>query len=286
MTLLTVTPYERRHRTAVLDLLYDSYQTHVHLDWYTTEQWLDHFNPPVKLAWQNQTLMGVIGCSEPLNAMSWLRLVLVRDRAPAQTVLKALWISLRTTLVESGVTSAWLLVSNDWLLEHTSALGFEYAEQVVTLRRKSSEMPLQPPTRLSIRPAEIEHLDAITEVDHAAFTAPWQLARADLWYAMRAAALCTIAYNAEDRMIGYQLSTRHRDAGHLARLAVLPQVQGNGVGAALVRHMIDAFAARSVRTVTVNTQLSNIRSQRLYQRYYFQRNGYDMPVWKMDLSEK
>jgi [ribosomal protein S18]-alanine N-acetyltransferase len=285
MTVLTVTPYERRHRQAVLDLLYNSYQTHIHLDWFTTEQWLDHFNAPLRLAWQDKALFGVMGCAEPLNDISWLRLVLVRDRVPTRTVLVALWDSMKRELLAQGVRSAWLLVSNDWLLDHASALGFEYNEMVVTLRRRSSDLPPPlHPRRVTIRPAELEDVDALTKIDQTAFSPPWQLARSDLWYALRAAAICTIAVQ-DGRMLGYQLSTRHRDAGHLARLAVLPQSQGQGVGAALLQHMIETFAARSIRTVTVNTQLSNIRSQRLYQTYYFQRNGYDMPVWKTDLLQ-
>jgi [ribosomal protein S18]-alanine N-acetyltransferase len=282
MTILNVTPYERRYRQAVLDLLYNSYQTHVHLDWYTTEQWLDHFSAPVRLVWQEKALMGVMGCSEPLYDTSWIRLILIRDRAPTRAVLMALWESMKKALAEINVISAWLLVSNDWMLDHTSALGFEHEEMVVTLRRKSVELPPPRPTTLTIRAAEMEDIDRMTEVDQTAFQAPWQLSRSDLWYASRVGAIVTTAWH-KGEMVGYQLSTRHRDAGHLARLAVLPTYQGQGVGGALVRHMIESFASRSVRIVTVNTQLSNVRSQHLYETYHFRRNGYDMPVWKMAL---
>jgi RimJ/RimL family protein N-acetyltransferase len=39
-----------------------------------------------------------------------------------------------------------------------------------------------------------------------------------------------------------------------------------------------------VRSLTVNTQASNHRSQRLYLRYGFERNGYDLGVWQAHLS--
>jgi ribosomal protein S18 acetylase RimI-like enzyme len=84
-------------------------------------------------------------------------------------------------------------------------------------------------------------------------------------------------------MVGYQLSTTFRSTGHLARLAVLPSMQGQGVGSALLDDMIRRFGRHDILTVTVNTQSGNYRSQRLYHHYGFRRNGYDLPVWQADL---
>jgi hypothetical protein len=38
-----------------------------------------------------------------------------------------------------------------------------------------------------------------------------------------------------------------------------------------------------VLSTTVNTQESNVRSQHLYTRFGFARNGYDLPVWMADI---
>jgi hypothetical protein len=43
------------------------------------------------------------------------------------------------------------------------------------------------------------------------------------------------------------------------------------------------YYTRRVRSLTVNTQLSNLRSQRLYSAYGFRRNGHDLPVWTVGL---
>jgi ribosomal protein S18 acetylase RimI-like enzyme len=118
----------------------------------------------------------------------------------------------------------------------------------------------------------------MTRVDHAAFSPPWQLSLSDLRQAMRLAASCTVA-TLDERIVGYQLSTRHRESGHLARLAVEPNLQGGGVGGAMLNRLLMYFHERSVHIVTVNTQETNTRSQRLYNYYGFFRNGYDLPVW-------
>jgi ribosomal protein S18 acetylase RimI-like enzyme len=65
-------------------------------------------------------------------------------------------------------------------------------------------------------------------------------------------------------------------------LAVLPDMQGKRIGAVLLDNLISKFNRRGVRSLTVNTQQSNIRSQRLYARYGFHRNGFDLPIWQWD----
>lgn len=67
------------------------------------------------------------------------------------------------------------------------------------------------------------------------------------------------------------------------RLAVLPQVQGQRVGAALLHDLITRFARRSIHLMSVNTQSSNSRSRALYTRFGFRPNGYDLPYFRADL---
>ena len=86
-----------------------------------------------------------------------------------------------------------------------------------------------------------------------------------------------------DAIIGYQISTVYRDGAHLARLAVDPAVQGQGVGKALLADTLRRFFRRGVYSMTVNTQASNGRSQRLYHQFNFERNGNDLPVWSIRL---
>ncbi len=283
MTVLTVTPYEPRHRQKILDLFYRAYQVHLHLDWYTAEQWLDRTSEIIRLAWDDRTLVGVIGAAQPLNATSWMRLLMLRDRASARTVLLALWESTRRVLAQAGVRSVWLLLSNESLTDEVRAMGFAQDEWVITLRRHGLDFPEPLTTAVELRPLELDEIKQVTAVDQTAFAPPWQLSAADLYQAVRQSDSAKCAWlNGE--IIGYQLSTRYRESGHLARLAVLPHYQGQGIGGALIRDMLGGFLRRHVMTVTVNTQQTNIQSQRLYEYYGFERNHFDLPVWKIELD--
>jgi len=86
-----------------------------------------------------------------------------------------------------------------------------------------------------------------------------------------------------NEVVGFQLSTLHHHNGHLARLAVLPSKQGQGIGKVLVSDLVRYFIRRHIDYVSVNTQLSNPASQQLYNNLGFIRNGYDMPVWKIKI---
>ncbi len=275
---LTITRYERANYRDVLDLIYSQFYVHTHFDWYTTERWLDYQSVPVLLAWRDGKLQGVLGVADPLGQTSWLRLIAVRDKAPVDGVLGALWDIMRQTLKPLGVKTLWLLVASDWLTQYAPLFGAQPLERIVTLRRDARSLPPLRNTAVRVRPAEWQDLAEMTRIDHAAFSPPWQLSQSDLRQAMRLAASCTVAM-LEERIVGYQLSTRHRESGHLARLAVEPDVQGCGVGGALLNRLLLYFHERSVHVVTVNTQETNTRSQRLYNYYGFFRNGYDLPVW-------
>jgi ribosomal protein S18 acetylase RimI-like enzyme len=283
MPALSIGKYERRYREPVLHLLASSYQIHTHLDWYNTEQWLDSENVPVWLAWQADKLVGMIAASIPLSNTCWMRLLAIHDAAPTEAVLTALWETLRNDLKTIGVGSVSLLITHDWLSDYASPIfSMSRIDTIVTMRRRSAQPPRPRNVALTVQPAEIEDYPVMTEIDQAAFPPPWQLAFSDLRQAARIAVNCTVA-RLDGEIVGYQLSTRHRETGHLARLAVLPEMQGKGVGGTLLYYMIRSFLMKGVRVMTVNTQLSNVRSQRLYGAYHFLRNGYDMPVWEVEI---
>lgn len=282
ITTLTVTPYLRRHRQAVQTLLSRNYQVHTHLDWNDTNYWLESSDVPMRLAWQGEQLVGLIGVSTPLHHSCWLRLIAVREDSPANDVLSALWGGLEDELYALDVKIVALLTTRNWIERYTSQLGMRYIEDIVTMARIGGELPTPQPSRATIRAAQDDDLGIITEIDQAAFKAPWQLSATEIRQAHRMAAVSTVAVQ-NGEIIGYQISTAHRNSSHLARLAVRPDIQQNGIGALLLRDVIERFVRRNIRSMTVNTQGSNERSQRLYRRFGFYANGYDMPVWMREL---
>lgn len=275
---ISVTGYERRYRQAVNDLLFTSGRLHTHLDWHDVNTWMETFDVPIRLAWADEKLVGIMAASVPMGGTVWLRVIALSDDFAPRPLLHALWDNMRESLKRIGVHTVAVLIINEWLSGYVPQMGFSYEEDIVTLRRDGHSLPQPMQSGVSIRPAAQMDIRRLTEVDQLAFTAPWQLTFEDVRQAYRMAATCTIA-TIDDTIVGYQLSTRFKQTGHLARLAVLPETQGQGIGGALLDDLIRYFLKRNISTITVNTQSTNVRSQRVYKRYGFRRNGYDLPVW-------
>ncbi len=272
-----IQPFDRQHREAVLDLLFYSRRQHTHFDWYSVGRWLEMDEGRVMTAWHEGHLVGVFGISAPFNDTSWVRLLAIDNEEPAPDVLRPLWEALAP---QTYVPRLYLLVVNRWLLSELPPLGFRYQEEVVMLNRVGIQLPPLPDVPFNIKNAYLEHLTDMVNIDHQAFAPPWQMPREDIRIAQRQSASCTVA-EYHGRIVGYHISTRYQNAAHLARVAVLPEFEGRGVGSALLHHMIDGYNRRGVRAISVNTQESNTRSQSLYMHYGFRRNGYDLPVWEL-----
>lgn len=283
MTPLTLTHYQRRYLQPVRDLLFHSYLVHTHLDWHETDQWLEAQSGAIRLAWQGSRLAGLMALSSPLNETCWIRLAAVQENLDRAAVLKALWTDLLPEVRGWGVRSVSLLAVRDWITDDAPALGFHFVEDIITMARYGQQLPDPRPNTLFIRTAEPRDLPEMTQVDHAAFRAPWQLAPDELRQAYRIAASCTVALH-EGTLVGYQLSTLYFDGSHLARLAVMPYLQGKGVGGALLGEALGRFFRRGVYSMTLNTQASNTQSQHLYRRFGFRPNGYDLPYWSASVE--
>lgn len=282
---LTVIPYERRYRTPVLDLIRHTYLRHTHFDWYDADEWLDNIGGVTRLAWRSGHLAGVMGASHPFNGAAWVRVACVSEGSPEDEVIGALWESVRAGLRTSGAASCWLLALDPWIEAYTNTMGMSPSEMLVSLRYGSSTaLPAAPVVPgLSLEPGDLRDVAAMAAIDQRAFVPPFQMTYPDVRHAYRHSTTATVA-RLDDEMVGYQISTRHGSTGHLARLAVLPEMQGRGIGGALVREVLAAFRRRQVEVVTVNTQGSNLRSQTVYQAYGFQRSGYDMPMFSVGLN--
>ncbi len=278
-----ITRYHPEQYRQVSDLLFYSRHVQTHLDWHATDIWINSANAITRLAWQDDQLIGLLSAGKPTDHTAWVRLVGIAADCPPVPVLQALWQDLTTELRQRAITQvAWLLVER-WQDQYIAELGFEHLEDIITLRRSGDNLPdHRLPSGLYLRRAEEVDVPRMTAVDHIAFEPPWQNTEHDIRQARRIAAISRVAMLDQD-IVGFQISTRYQKNGHLARLAVLLETQGRGVATALLSDLIRTFLQRRIHTVTVNTQASNQRSLELYQRFGFQRNGYDLPVWYKQL---
>jgi ribosomal protein S18 acetylase RimI-like enzyme len=281
-----ITPYQRNNRQAVLDMLFYNTRVHSHLDWTNQEQWLGSGRAVTLLAWDAVgELVGMMSASKPLNTISWLRLIAIDDYIPATSLLTALWKALSEAMKTHACRELLILGIDDWVLSYLSTLGFSYRERIITMARMDGCLPEIDTSSVKIRSMDNGEITAVAAIDRAAFPVSWQMSLADLRYTARIAASRTIA-SIDDEIVGYQVSTADSDRRrvHLARLAVYPQMQGRGIGSALLHNMLETSIKRGVRSFTVNTQADNYHSQHIYSRYQFFRNGYDLSIWGVDCS--
>jgi ribosomal protein S18 acetylase RimI-like enzyme len=278
---LHLTAYARRHHRTVMTLInHIGTYLHNHLDWIDLADWLDMPNVPIQLAWQEDQLVGVMAFSPPIDGASWLRLAAVDEESDVAQVLQMLWLALQQHPSLQLVHTYGALLSQRWLSPYLSGFGFAFKEHIVTMRREGDYTPQGVKTAVHIRRTDDREVGEAHAIDRVAFGPLWQMGLPGMRRAIRDSASFTVAEQ-DGQAIGYQISSGHWSTAHLARLAVLPELQGQGIGAMLLDELIADFARRGITIITVNTQESNIRSQALYQRFGFTHTSNDTPFWQM-----
>jgi ribosomal protein S18 acetylase RimI-like enzyme len=163
-----------------------------------------------------------------------------------------------------------LLESN--FVRHQQIVMLEYNGTGSGVERTSSDIAI------TIRPMRREDLPAVAVLDAAAFNPLWQNSLSALEIAFSMSGWATVAEKSR-AIIGYQVSTTSSFGSHLARLAVDPEMQHNGIGRALVADLINEMSRRNVRRITVNTQGDNNASLSLYKKMNFQYTLEEYPVY-------
>lgn len=285
---IQIVPYARRFRHDLLRLVDDpTTWIHTHLDWHSVEDWIAEVNVPIYLAVQNRRLVGAIATTPPLSGVAWLRFIGLRteipDRDSGASIFAMLWQALRLRLIAHGCTELASLALDDWVSDLLAEHGFAHIEDIITLQRSGFDFPKSLRPDLCIRHASADEAAIAAAIDRAAFLPLWAMHESSVRQAARSAASFTFAEQ-DGRALGYQISTLHGDSIHLGRLAVLPEAQGSGVGGALLSELLESFIRRGVLLASVNTQASNLRSRRLYERYGFTYSGSNIPCWHIALA--
>lgn len=269
-------------RNAILNLTRFDEDVHVHLDWKPVDEWLGH--QPFLVAERGRQMVASLACPPDPPDTAWLRLFTQASDASTQELWSLLWGRAEIMLRERGVRRMAALAMEDWVERLCLEAGFRYTEAMVVLGRARAKVQAVPlPAGLTVRPARVQDHAEVIAIDTAAFGPPWQMSGELLALAINRADYLTVAER-EGALVGFQLATPGHQGAHLARLAVRPEQQGQGIGAALVAEMLDHYHRRGAREVTVNTQDTNAASLTLYQRLGFVPNGLRFPVYQLELA--
>ncbi len=279
---VTTRPAVTSDRNAVIALMRYESTVHSHLDWKPAEEWLG--TQPFLVAERGRRVVGAIASPPDPADTAWIRMFAAASDTRADAMWDLLWPLTQAALAASGVRLAAALGLEEWFGPLCLRAGFQHTHSVVVLSRHRGplEPPLDVPNGVHVRPAYPADYETIAATDLAAFTPPWQMSSNLMRQAIPMADFLTVA-EIEDQIVGYQLTTPSHQGAHLARLAVLPAWQGNGIGKTLVRHLIEHYNRRGIRELTVNTQDTNAASLAVYRSLGFVPFGATYPVFQLSL---
>jgi ribosomal-protein-alanine N-acetyltransferase len=172
-----------------------------------------------------------------------------------------------------------------WMQRLLEQAGFSETDAVVFLHcthlaAPASRGPQAP--GVSLRAAELADVPPLAALDAETFIPLWHFGRLDLMELLLRGQLFVATRRAEggEQLVGYAalLPSKAHEA-HLARLAVHPAWQGQGIGRLLLDHAKLVAAAGGAMTLALNTQRTNTRSQRLYRAAGFVETGLVLPVY-------
>ncbi|MEW6092845.1 MAG: GNAT family N-acetyltransferase [Chloroflexota bacterium] len=266
-------------------MLQDNHFVHRHLDWREPLSWIG--SPPFLVLERRGELAGALACPPDPPGVAWVRLFMTDGAGDEREVWQALWeAALRELSNQTGNTAA-AIAMKQWLTPMLVESGFTTQQQLVMLEQNGGGLPegdVACEQGISIRPMLTQDLPVVADVDASAFDPLWQNSLPALSRAYSQAFLAAVA-EAEGQVIGYHLSTHNSLGVHLARLAVRPEIQGRGIGHALVQDLILQAERRGIRRFTVNTQNDNAASLAIYKKLGFFETGERYPVYRRQVSQ-
>ncbi|MCB8928406.1 MAG: GNAT family N-acetyltransferase [Ardenticatenaceae bacterium] len=284
---------------AILRLLNSAVYTHLHVDWHLPGDWIGAPGfvvlPKPQPETSKNSLSAILfqdspemdAClavaPDPLPA-AWVRLVAIRDSLDVEQTLADLLAKALPALRQQGVTQlAWLTVE-EWPCPWLPQWGFYEGSAIETYVKEDDVLP---PTSqvpgLLIREVRSTDYEALEALEVAAFTPIWRQSARAMAIARPQAFSFDVA-QLDGEHVGYQLSAVAEAGAHLVRLTVSPEKQGLGIGSALLRHAFANYHRRGLYSVSLNTQVENLSSQKLYTKFGFKPTGQRLPIWFLDIS--
>ena len=276
---LTVRPVSDKDLQRLANLIHFEAHVHRHLDWRAPLDWVGYH--PYLVAEHNNEILAALACPPDPPAVAWIRLFATSSEISVKLAWEELWYAAYDQIcnLSDAVLVAAIPLQN-WFRKLVEKSEFKRSHDVIVLSWRRAPRPAV--TRAHpgfIRTMELRDIHAVEELDRAAFGLIWQNSYSSLEVAFRQSAVATVLED-DGEIIGYQISTSTPVGGHLARLGVLPQYQGRGIGYAILDDLLVQFERRGAQSVTVNTQNDNLSSLALYKKAGFKRTGEEYPVYQ------
>lgn len=268
------------------NLIFFETHLHRHLDWRSPLEWLGA--PFYWALEEGRHITAALACPPEVEGVAWVRLFVYSMRWSPENAWALLWTTAREEIARAGGATVAAIAMQPWFQRVLAANGFENHQQIVMLEwhgSASQRWIARETPGIQIRRMNHSDLQAVMKTDHASFHPLWHNSLDTLERAFTQSLYATVA-EASDGIVGYQLSTGHQQRAHLARLAVHPQAQRQGVGQALLSDLFAKLTHMGIMRLSVNTQSDNQISLSLYKKMGFNRTGEEYPVYTLNIPAK
>ena len=251
---------------------------HRHLDWRPPLEWLGQ--QPFWLAEQDNLIGAALAIPADPPGIAWVRLFACAAGVNPIDAWEQLF---NRCLEDQALDTRTILPSlalSDWYASILRRSGFEHHQDIVGLEREvefeSANLTSNPD--LFVRLMEPDDLPVVAAIDQAAFEPIWQNSLHQVEQSYEQAGIATVA-EWDEGIVGFQISTINMFAAHLARLAVMPGLQGRKVGTTLLHDLVHRCRTDRLWQITINTQDDNYASLALYRKVGFKLSGEHFPVF-------
>jgi ribosomal-protein-alanine N-acetyltransferase len=117
---------------------------------------------------------------------------------------------------------------------------------------------------IRIRPMARRDLDRVCEIEREVFTMPWSREAFESELELGGCVFPWVA-ESEGEVIGYLISWLIEDEIHVGNIAVVPRLQGRGVGRRLFSYCLGRAADRGAARATLEVRVGNDRAIALYE---------------------
>jgi ribosomal protein S18 acetylase RimI-like enzyme len=274
-----IRPTTIQDRGVVARLLSGAPNRHLHLDWFTTYELLDE--SPSLIAFEDTQAVALLACPPDPEGVGWIRYFAVAEDLNIRAIWDQLWRQVLELAPDAQLRTIAALVAQDWIQPLLLETGFVQVTRVIFYEWQVRDLLVDLPQEATLRTMSRSDIQQVAEVDERAFRPLWQHSSRALAAAFDLSSLATVI-EIDKQVIGYQISTSSALGAHLARLAIDPEYQGQGLAKALVIHALRHYQRRGIERMSVNTQADNERSQLLYEKLGFKPTGQAFPVLVYD----
>ncbi|MBC7251733.1 MAG: GNAT family N-acetyltransferase [Anaerolineae bacterium] len=222
----------------------------------------------ILLAEEGRQLAGFVSAVVTYPPVSVLQGIGLADPWPVTELLDLLLPPLVHGLRQQGARALVYIGEEPWLIPPLRERTFAVVNRILTYVKDDFVVPSRGNQKVCVRPVQKEDLGTIVALDEAAFDPLWRNT-IDVLDEVRRHCPYFVVAELDGRVVGYQFNDLEGERGHLTRIAVHPDVQGQGIGVRLMAEAIDFFLAMDVESITLNTQQDNWPARRLYHWFGF-----------------